>query len=267
MSSSTIIAPTGPVTGPVTLDPNLPLKPQVARLRELQVATQRHLINERVQFVATQYCRHRRTMLEISHQMALPPPAGLGIKVSRQMIAKYFAKAEAQWRLDANRSMDEWKAAEVADLDHMETQAARHSVDDERTDQQQWFRSRLAIKERRAKMLGLDAEQRVRLEGNNMGGALTIALLDLILEQAGLDYDARDDRGIPITMLDGGDGGTGTSTTTIPTTISTTLATACPPAGQGSPDLAGDSHNHIVPSSSSPNSSPGSSPDPNFKGE
>lgn len=235
----------GPSSAPSRLPANLPAISEVEPFRRTQRTTRTHLIRERINFVAVHYCRHRKTMTEIADLMAAPPPVGLGTKISRQMVARYLQMAEAQWREDSMRSMDEWKAREVADLDHMETQAARHSVNDERADQQQWFRSRLAVKERRAKMLGLDAEQRVKLEGAGAGGGmLTIALLDLIIEQAGLDYDARDEHGIPITMLAGNATSTITSTAS---TVTTTVDATSSPAGL---DVAGPSSVPDIPSSS-----------------
>ena len=85
----------------------------------------------------------------------LDPP----IEVSHGTISRDVQIIRAEWKQKATESIDEWIARELADLDELEKQAWREKRYD----------LVLKIKDRRAKLLGLDKPMRTEITGADGG--------------------------------------------------------------------------------------------------
>ena len=77
------------------------------------------------------------------------------IEVSIATVNRDLKIIRAEWKQKATESIDEWIASELADLDELEKQAWREKRYD----------LILKIKDRRAKLLGLDKPMRTELTG------------------------------------------------------------------------------------------------------
>ena len=77
------------------------------------------------------------------------------IEVSIATVNRDLKIIRAEWKQKATESIDEWIASELADLDELEKQAWREKRYD----------LVLKIKDRRAKLLGLDKPMRTELTG------------------------------------------------------------------------------------------------------
>lgn len=76
--------------------------------------------------------------------------------VSQPTISRDIKWLKAQWLEDSKQSVDEFKARELAELDEIERDCALQFGADKKR-KVEWIRTRLSVKERRAKLLGLDA--------------------------------------------------------------------------------------------------------------
>lgn len=108
----------------------------VSRQRKTEIA-------ERRRNVASLYLRHI-TQEEIAKSMG----------VSQVTISRDIKKLTEQWMKEANADITTRKARELAELDDMEKDAALEFNKSKRPD---WWNARIKAKERRAKLLGLDA--------------------------------------------------------------------------------------------------------------
>lgn len=100
-------------------------------------------IHERRQKVAQLYLR-RQTQEEI----------GRVLGVSQDTISLDLKALREKWAAENVENLDQVKVREAAELDEMESEAA---VEFSRRKNWEWFDRRLKVKERRAKLLGLDA--------------------------------------------------------------------------------------------------------------
>lgn len=181
-----------------------PRRRPVDRISSLQSARDT-AITERRARVAELYCTQRMRKAQIAATLSLPRPDGVGANVTVEMVTNDLVHIRATWRDRAAEHLDELKAEELADLEWMEAQAAQAAVDPlQADDASQWFGKRLAVKERKAKLLGLDAATRQEISGPN-GGPITLSveLLDLILVAANVNWDPRDERGRPVPVQAG----------------------------------------------------------------
>lgn len=84
--------------------------------------------------------------------------------VSKPTVHRDVLAIEAEWRKQAVADLDTIKARELAELDEMERQVIKASVeqgDDPGVESPKWVEARLKIKDRRAKLLGLDSPQKI----------------------------------------------------------------------------------------------------------
>jgi len=100
-------------------------------------------IEERQRKVAQLYLR-RQTQTEIAKVL----------KVDQATISRDLAELRKQWAAENVENLDQVKVREAAELDEMEAEAA---VEFSKRKNWEWFDRRLKCKERRAKLLGLDA--------------------------------------------------------------------------------------------------------------
>lgn len=100
-------------------------------------------IDERRRKVAQLYLR-RQTQEEI----------GRVLGVSQDTISLDLKALREKWAAENVENLDQVKVREAAELDEMEAEAA---VEFSRRKNWEWFDRRLKVKERRAKLLGLDA--------------------------------------------------------------------------------------------------------------
>lgn len=151
---------------------------------------------ERRALVAELYCTRRLRKQQIADTLSLPRPVGVGYKVTLEMITNDLVQVRATWRDRAATHLDEMKAEELADLEYMEVQSASLASVPNSDEAAGWFSRRLQVKERKAKLLGLDAATRQEISGPNGGPiALSVELLDLIMIAANVNWDPRDERG------------------------------------------------------------------------
>jgi len=106
--------------------------------------------------VAEAYFREKRTVREIAKDF----------DVSEQIV-----RGDVKWLLKLYResvlqNIDEVVVQEIIELNEMERDAVRKFI---ATGSVQWFESRLKVKAQRAKLLGLDAPQRVAVTGPDGG--------------------------------------------------------------------------------------------------
>lgn len=88
------------------------------------------------------------------------------LDVDQSTVSRDLAALRAEWRAAAVADTDERAARELAELDDMERDCA---VQFARTHDRGWMTARLAIKDRRAALLGLDAPHRTELSGRGGG--------------------------------------------------------------------------------------------------
>lgn len=100
-------------------------------------------IEDRRRKVAQLYLR-RQTQAEIARVL----------NVSQQTISDDIAELRKQWAAENVENLDQVKVREAAELDEMEAEAA---VEFSKRKNWEWFDRRLKVKERRARLLGLDA--------------------------------------------------------------------------------------------------------------
>lgn len=74
--------------------------------------------------------------------------------VTQATISMDLAELRKQWAAQSVDALDEVKVREAAELDEMESEAA---VEFSKRKNWEWFDRRLKVKERRARLLGLDA--------------------------------------------------------------------------------------------------------------
>ena len=96
----------------------------------------------------------------IENLKKLNPP----IQASHATIVRDLKAIREEWKDRASEKIGEWIASELADMDELEKQAWREKRYD----------LVLKIKDRRAKLLGLDKPNRVELAGKD-GGAIEVA--------------------------------------------------------------------------------------------
>lgn len=141
-------------------------------------------------FVAKMYCRERATYQQIVDRLALSPKnGGLNMRVSTVTICDDIKALRIQWHQEMMANIGEVRARELADLDEMEQQAVeQYQLDGDR--RTSWFNSRLTVKDKRAKILGLDAPTKHEHTGKDGGPiALTLSLVDMILQEASINHD------------------------------------------------------------------------------
>ena len=112
-------------------------------------------IAERRKKVSQLYLRHQ-TQAEI----------GRVLGVDQKTISNDLAALRAEWKASGLMNTDEVKTREAAELDEMEAEAA---VEFGRKKNWEWFDRRLKVKERRAKLLGLDEPTRNENSGPKGG--------------------------------------------------------------------------------------------------
>lgn len=88
--------------------------------------------------------------------------------VSQPTIASDIKAIKAAWLEEAKQDVEVVIARELAELEDMEDDAAQAQSDPV------WFEKRLKVKERKAKMLGLDAATKSEIAGKN-GGPIEFA--------------------------------------------------------------------------------------------
>ena len=74
--------------------------------------------------------------------------------VNQSTISRDLKRLQEQWVREASQDIGERRARELAELDDMEKDAA---LEFNKSKNPQWWHARLKAKERRAKLLGLDA--------------------------------------------------------------------------------------------------------------
>ena len=100
-------------------------------------------MEERQKKVSQLYLRHQ-TQTEIARVLG----------VDQTTVSADIAAIRARWKEEGIFNFDEVKQREAAELDEMEAEAA---VEFGKRKNWEWFDRRLKVKERRAKLLGLDA--------------------------------------------------------------------------------------------------------------
>ena len=103
---------------------------------------QRQEREERRQKVARLWAQHRN-QTEIAKALG----------VNQSTVSRDLQVITARWVAEAVRDVGEIRARELAELDEMEKELAARWLQERRPE---WMRLRLAVKERRAKLLGLD---------------------------------------------------------------------------------------------------------------
>ncbi len=112
--------------------------------------TKRHKRHKKVEI---QERRRKVAILYLQHHMSQEDIArALGIHQST--VSRDLKALEEQWQKEAMQTIEKVKARELAELDMMEREAA---LQYQQTKSLKWFNARLKIKERRARLLGLDA--------------------------------------------------------------------------------------------------------------
>jgi len=91
---------------------------------------------------------------------------GRQLDVDQSTVSRDLAVLRAEWRAAAAADTGERTARELAELDDMERDCA---VQFAKTHDRGWITARLAIKDRRAALLGLDAPKRTELSGRGGG--------------------------------------------------------------------------------------------------
>lgn len=104
-------------------------------------------IEERRKKVSSLYKRHQ-SQAEIARVLG----------VSQQTISVDIAAIRETWKQEGLLNFDEVKQREAAELDEMEAEAA---VEFGKRKNWEWFDRRLKVKERRARLLGLDEPAKV----------------------------------------------------------------------------------------------------------
>jgi len=120
-------------------------------LSEQKTPTRADVIAMRREAVAAMRARGLSLRQIRENLKKLDPP----IEVSHGTISRDVQIIRAEWKQKATESIDEWIASELADLDELEKQAWREKRYD----------LILKIKDRRAKLLGLDKPMRTELTG------------------------------------------------------------------------------------------------------
>ena len=100
-------------------------------------------VQERRRKVAVLYL-HRVRQIDIARQL----------HVAQATVSRDLKALEKQWLRESTEMLAQVKAREVAELDEMEEEAARRYQEQKSL---KWFKARLALKEQRAKLLGLNA--------------------------------------------------------------------------------------------------------------
>lgn len=90
------------------------------------------------------------------------------VGVSTATISRDITAIKAAWLEEAKQDVEVVIARELAELEDMEDDAAQAQSDPV------WFEKRLKVKERKAKMLGLDAATKSEIAGKN-GGPIEFA--------------------------------------------------------------------------------------------
>lgn len=100
--------------------------------------------------------RKKVSELYLRHQTQESIARVLG--VSQPTVSLDIAALREQWKAAGLMNTDEVKVREVAELDEMEAEAA---VEFSKRKNWEWFDRRIKVKERRAKLLGLDEPAKV----------------------------------------------------------------------------------------------------------
>jgi predicted transcriptional regulator len=131
------------------------------------VTTKALEIDERRRKVAQLYLR-RQTQTEIARVLG----------VTQQTISLDIIELRKQWAAESVEAIEEVKVREAAELDEMEAEAA---VEFSKRKNWEWFDRRLKCKERRAKLLGLDAPVKSSAEVSGPGGG-PISFSEVVVE-------------------------------------------------------------------------------------
>lgn len=91
--------------------------------------------------------------------------------VSQPTISRDIKWLKQQWLEDSKQSVEDWKATELAELDEMERDCALQFSSKKSPE---WIRVRLSLKERRAKLLGLDAPTKQEVSGDGIKAYINI---------------------------------------------------------------------------------------------
>jgi DNA-binding transcriptional ArsR family regulator len=96
--------------------------------------------------------RKKVSQLYLRHQNQYEIARALG--VSQQTVSLDIAALREAWKAEGVTNFDQVKEREAVELDEMEAEAA---IQFSRRQNWEWFDRRIKVKERRARMLGLDA--------------------------------------------------------------------------------------------------------------
>lgn len=94
--------------------------------------------------------------------------------VSQPTISRDIKWLKSQWLEDSKQSVETWKASELAELDDMERDCALQFSTKKSPE---WIRVRLSLKERRSKLLGLDAATKSEVSLKNLTNDELIKLI------------------------------------------------------------------------------------------
>jgi hypothetical protein len=130
------------------------------------------MTTERQSKTATGVAERRRKVaaMDLRHVDQLDIAQALG--VDRSTVSRDITALRTSWRVDAAADVQERIAREDAELDSMERDCA---IEFAKSKDRGWLQTRLAIKDRRASLLGLDAPKRTEISGRN-GGPIDLAV-------------------------------------------------------------------------------------------
>ncbi len=125
--------------------------------------------------------QRRETIAKLYLRHITMPQIAVQLHVNKGTVSRDVKYLIEQWRERAQGPIAQWIAQELAEIDQMEQDAALQFAS---TRDRQWLETRLHIKDRRAKLLGLDAPQKLEAVGaDGQPAPITIAQVLILAER------------------------------------------------------------------------------------